>query len=266
MVGNTKSTSSRDNAYYKWFFTFNNYSESDIMKLRLLFDKITKVYKFQEETGENGTKHLQGCISLIKKERFSTISKYDQRIHWEKTRNEEAAMAYSCKEETRTGRIFTNEKIKAFVRTKTKFDELRPLKEVIEIITKEPDNRTINWIWSEEGKVGKTSTAAFLERNYQGVCVANGKAADIKNTVIKHLEENDLDVMIVTVPRSAQEYIGGLYGVLEEIKDGLIYSGKYEGGFRNIEHPHVIVMCNFEPDRYKMSEDRWNVVEILREL
>lgn len=262
MSGNTKSSSSRDNAYYKWFFTFNNYTEEDIIMLRLLFDRICKLYKFQEETGENGTRHLQGAISLIKKERFNTIKKYNEKIHWEKTRNEEAAMNYACKEETRTGRIYTNEKLKAFRRTKTKFDAIRPLKQVMDIIHEEPDHRTIHWIYSEEGSVGKTSTAAFIERNYEGVCIANGKAGDIKNHVIKHLENDNLDVMIVTIPRSAQDYTGGLYGVLEEIKDGLIYSGKYEGGFKNIEHPHVIVMCNFEPDYYKMSEDRWNVVKV----
>lgn len=80
--------------------------------------------------------------------------------------------------------------------------------------------------------------------------------------MIKHLEENELDVMIVTIPRSARDYLGGIYGVLEEIKDGLIYSGKYEGGFANIEHPHVIVMCNFEPDYMQMSEDRWKVIQL----
>nr|QKI29036.1 Rep [Lactuca sativa CRESS virus] len=259
MSGNTKSSSSQGTQYYKWFFTFNNYCEEDIIMLRLLFDRICKLYKFQEETGSEGTKHLQGCISLIKKERFTSIKKYHPKIHWEKTRNEEAALRYSCKEETRTGRIFTNEKLKAFTRTRTKFDSIRPLKEVMDIIQEEPDHRTINWIYSEQGGVGKTSTAAYIERNYEGVCIANGKASDIKNHVIKHLEENNLDIMIVTIPRSAEGYIGGLYGVLEEIKDGLIYSGKYEGGFKNIEHPHVIVMCNFEPNYYMMSEDRWKI-------
>ena len=117
-------------------------------------------------------------------------------------------------------------------------------------------------MWSEEGGIGKTSTAAYIEKKYNNVCVANGKAHDIKNSVMKHLEEHDLDVMIITIPRSAKDYLGGLYGVLEEIKDGLIYSGKYEGGFANIEPPHVVVLCNFEPDYEMMSKDRWNVKKI----
>ena len=49
---------------------------------------------------------------------------------------------------------------------------------------------------------------------------------------------------------------------MEEIKDGLIYSGKYEGGFANIEHPHVIVVSNFAPELSKLSEDRWNILKI----
>jgi len=128
------------------------------------------------------------------------------------------------------------------------------------IIKKEPDNRTINWIWSENGGVGKTSTAAYIERNYEGVCIANGKGTDIKNSVITHLNENNLDILIINVPRCNENYVS--YAAIEEIKDGLIYSGKYEGGFANIEHPHVIIMSNFEPDTNKLSKDRWNIVEI----
>lgn len=252
----------QSNQLYRYCFTLNNYRPEDPLELQLCFNKLCKYYVFQEETGENGTPHLQGAISLKKKMRITEMKKINEKIHWEGTNNEEAAKKYCMKEESRTGNQWKYEKKKMFTRSFSKHDELKPLKEVISLIEQEPDKRTINWIWSEEGAVGKTSTAAFIEHNYEGVCVANGKGADIKNQVINHIEREDLDCMIVTIPRSAQEYIGGLYGVLEEIKDGLIYSGKYEGGFANIEHPHVIVMCNFKPDMSKMSKDRWNVVEI----
>ena len=66
--------------------------------------------------------------------------------------------------------------------------------------------------------------------------------------------------MIITVPRTAAGYVS--YSAIEEIKDGMIYSGKYEGGFANIEHPHVIILANFEPEREKLSSDRWNVIEL----
>lgn len=246
--------------YYKWFFTFNNYEESDIVHMKIMLNRLCKKYIFQEETGKEGTKHLQGSISLKIKARITELKKIDDRIHWEPTKNATAADQYCCKEETRTGRVFSHEKKKAFTRTKSKFDDIKPRSDIISIIEQEPDNRTVNWIWSEEGGVGKTSTCAYIENNYDNVCIVNGKGADIKNQVIKHLEKNELDILIVNVPRCNENHVS--YAAIEEIKDGLIYSGKYEGGFANIEHPHVIVVSNFYPEINKLSEDRWNIIEI----
>lgn len=246
--------------YFKWCFTFNNYSENDVTRMRILFNRMCKKYIFQEETGKEGTKHLQGSISLIKKARLTELKKIDERIHWEETKNAKAADKYACKEETRTGQVYSFEKVKAFERTKSKFDDIRPREEILNIIKEEPDNRTINWVWSEEGGVGKTSTCAYIERNYEGVCIVNGKGADIKNQVINHLKEAELDILIINVPRCNENHVS--YAAMEEIKDGLIYSGKYEGGFANIEHPHVIVISNFKPEWEKLSRDRWNVIEI----
>lgn len=248
--------------YYKWFFTFNNYEESDVVHMRIKCGQLCKKYVFQEEKGEEeGTMHLQGSIVLKTKARITELKKWDERIHWEATKNAKAADKYCCKEETRAGRIFTHEKKKAFIRTWSKFDELEPRKEIMDIITEEPDKRTINWIWSEKGGIGKTSTCAYIEHNYENVCIVNGKGTDIKNQVITHLQRgDDLDILIINVPRCNENHVS--YAAMEEIKDGLIYSGKYEGGFANVEHPHVIVISNFHPELEKLSEDRWNIIEL----
>ena len=260
-----KGFKKQENQFYLWCFTFNNYEQKDLTMMRLWLDNNCKTYVFQEETGEKGTKHLQGSISLSGKMRLTELKKIDSRIHWETTRNVVAAEKYACKEETRTGEIYRKtEKKRLFIRSMSKFDSIEPRKEVMEILEKEPDNRTINWIWSSKGGLGKTSTAAYLERNFEGVCIVNGKGADIKNSVIKHLDgevgcaKKELDVVIVPVPRCNENYVS--YAALEDIKDGLIYSGKYEGGFANIEHPHVVVMSNFYPDVSQLSEDRWNII------
>ena len=92
------------------------------------------------------------------------------------------------------------------------------------------------------------------------MCIVNGKGADIKNQVINYLKDNELDILIINVPRCNENHVS--YAAMEEIKDGLIYSGKYEGGFANIEHPHVIVISNFAPEAHKLSEDRWNIKKI----
>jgi hypothetical protein len=250
----------QQNQFVRWFFTFNNYGPNDITRLKIYFNRHCKSYIFQEETGANGTPHLQGSISWTTRKRLTEFKGFDERIHWEATKNSKAADKYACKEATRTGSVFIQEKVKAFVRTSSKFDTIKPREEIMELIRHEPDNRTINWIWSEEGGIGKTSTCAYIEQNYEGVCIVNGKGADIKNQVINHLKENELDILIINVPRCNENHVS--YAAMEEIKDGLIYSGKYEGGFANIEHPHVIVISNFAPELEKLSEDRWNIKKL----
>ena len=138
---------------------------------------------------------------------MTELKKWHKAIHWEATKNVEAADKYACKLDTRNGQCWTHEKVKAFDRTKSKFDSIVPRSEILDIIKKEPDNRTINWIWSQEGGIGKTSTCAYIENNYEGVCIANGKGGDIKNQVINYLDENDLDVLIFNVPRCNENYV-----------------------------------------------------------
>lgn len=70
--GNTKSSrvkSQQPLQLKQWFFTFNGYLESDILLMEERFKEICFKYVFQEEIGENGNKHLQGNIWLLKKMR-----------------------------------------------------------------------------------------------------------------------------------------------------------------------------------------------------
>lgn len=67
-------------------------------------------------------------------------------------------------------------------------------------------------------------------------------------------------VIIIDVPRTNENYV--CYGTMEKIKDGLMYSGKYEGGVIELLPVHLIVFANFEPNTATMSEDRWNIQKI----
>lgn len=70
-------------------------------------------------------------------------------------------------------------------------------------------------------------------------------------------EDEDPKIIICDIPRTNLEYIN--YGAIESIKNGMIYSGKYEGGQCIFDNPHVVVFANELPDGSKMSRDRWRI-------
>lgn len=70
-------------------------------------------------------------------------------------------------------------------------------------------------------------------------------------------EKKKPELIICDIPRSSRGFIN--YGVLEQIKNGVIYSGKYEGGQLFLPKLHLLVFSNDMPDIDEMSKDRWNV-------
>ncbi len=61
--------------------------------------------------------------------------------------------------------------------------------------------------------------------------------------------------MILDLPRHNVDYVN--YGLLEQLKNGCMFSGKYEGGQFVFPIPHVVVFANQAPDMSKFSLDRW---------
>lgn len=89
-----------------WCFTLNNYMESEIKNIT----EGEYEYIFQEETGKNGTPHLQGLICFKNAMALSALKKLNGRAHWEVCKNKIASINYCQKGDTRSGKIFTNMK------------------------------------------------------------------------------------------------------------------------------------------------------------
>lgn len=68
---------------------------------------------------------------------------------------------------------------------------------------------------------------------------------------------------IVILNLSRQSEGAFSYASVESIKDGLVFSGKYEGGSKLFPRPHVIVFANWNPDLSKLSLDRWDIRTLL---
>ncbi len=253
-VGNT-----RPSQLYQWFFTLNNFTSKDILHLKMRFNEKCKWWIFEEEIGKDGTPHLQGNMSLKIKLRLTSLKKWDKRIHWEPTRNVEAAIEY-CQKETV---IYTNIELDDF----NEYDTIEwrnwQDKIVKEVSVKCSDDRKINWIYDDEGNIGKSFLTKYLMK-VENALVVEGKKTDIFHQVAKRKELGQaIPLVIIDVPRSSFNSIS--YSAIECIKNGFISSGKYEGGQYTFKTPHVYIFANCEPDKSKFSADRWNIIKINKE-
>jgi len=130
--------------------------------------------------------------------------------------------------------------------------KLRPWQEqLIAEVQKKADGRKIIWYYDEIGNSGKTWVSKLLYVNHGAAYFTNGKNADIT------FAYGGEPIVIFDFSRSNEDSIN--YGVIESVKNGIMFSPKYEARTKMFSSPHVIVMANFKPAHGKMSEDRWDI-------
>lgn len=239
------------------FFTYNNYRVEEIDLIVTTLKRFAYKGKIQSEVcPTTGTPHLQGMIWCREKHR-DTEFKLPKQIHWESLKDTNNTADYCAKDESHDG-IF-----------RTSWGFPKPLKlitpdkpwqlKILEILSHEPDDRLVYWFWSTAGGVGKSSFAKYLVVRENCLFFEEGKKADIMHLIFEAPEER-LEKMIIDVPRANGNNIS--YKSIESIKNGLIYSSKYEGGYKYFNSPHVIVFANAPPKWTELSTDRWRVYNI----
>lgn len=238
------------------FFTYNNYKEEEIDAIVSTLKKFAYKGKIQSEIGENGTPHLQGMIWCEKKCR-DTEFKLPKQIHWEPLKDVDNIRDYCGKDETHDGkyRISWGFPKPLKLITPSKWWQL----EILQKIKEEPDDRTVHWYWSTEGGVGKSQFAKYCVATQNCLFFEEGKKADIMHLIFEAPEDR-LECMIVDVPRDNGNKIS--YKSIESIKNGMIYSPKYEGGYKLFNSPHIFIFANMPPDESKLSADRWIIKNI----
>lgn len=257
--GNTKTPSNsekkRQTSKQAWCFTWNHYPKNYLDLMAPTIDMLDK-YVFGEEVApKNGTPHLQGYVFRESKFRPIEYLKWPEAIHWEGARGNPRQNFNYCSKD------WTNVKFKG-IKPERQLPELELYGwqlDIANIVETEPDPRKIHWIWSTEGKKGKSTMAKWLCR--QGGLICSGKAADMKYLVLKYKEKTGdfPEILVFDVPRSMENYLS--YTGLEELKNGLFCSTKYECASFEMPHPHEFVFANFAPDMFDkdMSSDRFEV-------
>jgi len=124
-------------------------------------------------------------------------------------------------------------------------------------LEEEPDTRKVIFVVDFIGNQGKTWFARYYcNKKEKASIILPGKKADMAY-VLDPLSR----VIFVDAPRSKQgDFIQ--YDFLEEVKNGYVFSSKYESEIKKFGNVHLVVMMNEQPDRTKLSQDRYEIVEI----
>lgn len=263
--GNTIPSSPLCNAVKKqispairWCFTLNNYTDDIISSIVPIFRTMCKVAFFSKETGESGTPHLQGYLEFKTKKRPLSVFNMDC-FHFEKARgNLQQNLDYCSKDQPL---FFQHGAIPKPIKVLSPDKFYAYQKKILSIVDTDPDDRTINWFYEYDGNVGKTTFCRYLCINYNAIYLC-GKASDCFYAIQQYIEKNKVapDIVIFDIPRCNHDYTSFL--AIEKIKDGIFFSGKYEGGMVIFNSPHILCFSNDKPSMEKLSIDRWRIYEI----
>jgi len=262
--GNTKTPPKRISAAKRWVFTLCNYTEDEMALLAPKLEGLGKFIWGEEICPTTGTPHLQGYMEFDTKcrplEKLKIIRNGENVLSWRAAKASRGQNLTYCTKEWKN------------IRGNLKYD--KPLRlitpgtpgyewelDILELIKDEADDRTIHWYWEPTGKRGKSSFVRYLCAKHDALCI-DGKPADAKYTIKTYKEKNGHypEIILYDVPRTQEGFVS--YRMLEEVKNGCFLSTKYECGMVLMNHPHLLCFANFYPETEKMSEDRWNIIDM----
>lgn len=183
----------------------------------------------------------------------------DPKAHWEPTKAIKASIYYCTKLESRTGKVYAWP-MNIIPKENMPIDVMKPYGwqlEIMNIIEQKTDPRTVYWFWEPNGNVGKSQLCKYLVVKHNALMLT-GKANDMYHMISKYPEKREL--MIFDIPRSAKDYVS--WGAIEQCKNGLVFSGKYDSCQVVFNVPHIICFANQLPDTRQLSADRWKIIDI----
>lgn len=116
-----------------------------------------------------------------------------------------------------------------------------------------PEERKVYWYWDKNGNTGKSFMTDYLIAKSNAIVFSSGKGQDFACAY------NYEPVVVFDLARTQEDCLSSVYKAIEDFKNGRIFSGKYLSHTKTVIPPDVFVFANFEPDRSKLSKDRWHV-------
>lgn len=254
-------TSKRISPSKSWCFTLNNYLDHQRGSLAEIFENFDMQYIMGYEIGDSGTPHIQGYVhhETLK---FRPIEKInvleDFHPHWEKCKGDMKSNYLYC---SKGGDFITNIDPETIgIEEELEYNEPYGWQlDALNDIEGKPDKRTIHWYYGPPG-IGKTDFVRYLciKKN---ALLTGGKATDMKYMMANSKVKPKLIVMDVAMSEMKDiDYTG-----IEQCKNGLFASPKYESCMYMQNPPHMMVFANYPPTTNSNIIDlnRFHTVELL---
>ena len=123
--------------------------------------------------------------------------------------------------------------------------ELYPWQQFIhDMVLEKPDKRTVCWLYDKDGDTGKSELATYLAHMYP-FCL---RAETVSTSDMAYA----LDVHVhraVIFDLAREKCLHFKYSLLEKLKDGHLFSPKYESKSKSFDPMHVVVLSNYLPDK-----------------
>ena len=135
-------------------------------------------------------------------------------------------------------------------------------------LIKKPLKRGVFWICGYNGNEGKSWFQGYIEARYGYARVARLDLRNKTSNILFTLSKRPLqstDIFLFNDTRAADRADQN-YTVLEQIKDGNAISSKYSSTVLKFKIPNmVVVFSNTQPDKSKLSSDRWIIFSIKKD-
>ena len=114
------------------------------------------------------------------------------------------------------------------------------------------NDRQVTWVYDPVGNTGKTVWSKWMIVKHQAIRFENAKTTDLAHAY------NGEPIVIFDFSRFVNERVN--YGAIESLKNGMIFSGKYQSKSKIFpKGQKIIVLANFLPKTSAMSADRWDI-------
>jgi len=122
------------------------------------------------------------------------------------------------------------------------------------------DDRKIIFVIDKQGGQGKTWFAKhYCKLHSDAQYMEPAKKVDMAYALL-----NTIRVLFLNITRTTesdkQDY---LYSFIESVKDGMVFSPKYESRMKYLGKVHVVVMMNQDPNMELLSNDRYSLINLI---